>query len=78
MGEIVTGKRLPAKGKLLTFLAVCEVVPDGQDRWLAACVGCSLAGRGMLADGGITSRSGSFGWSWWTPWIIQCSFAPIP
>ena len=26
VGEIVTGKRLPAKGKLLTFLTVCEVV----------------------------------------------------
>jgi hypothetical protein len=25
VGEIVTGKRLPAKGKLLTFLTVCEV-----------------------------------------------------
>ena len=32
----------------------------------------------MLADGGITSRIGSFGWSWWTPWIIQCSRAPMP
>ena len=30
------------------------------------------------ADGGITSRSGSLGWSWWTPWIIQCSRAPSP
>ena len=33
---------------------------------------------GMLTDGGITRRSGSFGWSWWTPWMIQCSRAPIP
>jgi hypothetical protein len=32
----------------------------------------------MLTDGGITSRSGSFGWSWWTPWMIQCSRAPRP
>ena len=30
------------------------------------------------ADGGMTSRSGSFGWSWWTPWIIQWIRAPIP
>ena len=33
---------------------------------------------GMLTDGGITSRSGSFGWSWWTPWMIQWSRAPSP
>ena len=26
----------------------------------------------------MTSRSGSFGWSWWTPWTIQCSRAPNP
>src|SRR5580765_7155485 len=26
--------------------------------------------------GGITSRSGSLGWSWWTPWKIQCSRVP--
>ena len=31
---------------------------------------------GMLTDGGITSRSGSFGWSWWTPWMIQWRRAP--
>jgi hypothetical protein len=36
VGEIVTGKRLPAKGKLLTFLTVCEVAPAGQAQWLAA------------------------------------------
>ena len=30
------------------------------------------------AAGGMTSRSGSFGWSWWTPWTIQCSRAPMP
>ena len=36
VGEIVTGKRLPTRGKLLTFLAVCEVAPDGQAQWLAA------------------------------------------
>jgi hypothetical protein len=27
VGEIVTGMRLPARGKLLTFLTVCEVAP---------------------------------------------------
>ena len=38
----------------------------------------TMIASGMLAAGGMTSRSGSFGWSWWTPWIIQCSLAPIP
>ena len=33
---------------------------------------------GTLTDGGITSRSGSFGWSWWTPWMIQWKRAPMP
>ena len=32
----------------------------------------------MLTDGGITSRIGSFGWSWWTPCMIQWSRAPRP
>ena len=32
----------------------------------------------MLTDGGMTSRSGSFGWSWWTPWMIQWKRAPSP
>ena len=36
VGEIVTGKRLPTRGKLIAFLAVCKVAPDGQDRWLEA------------------------------------------
>ena len=36
LGEIVTGKRLPAKGKLLTFLAVCEVAPADLAQWEAA------------------------------------------
>ena len=38
----------------------------------------NASASGIEADGGMTSRSGSFGWSWWTPWIIQCSRAPIP
>src|SRR5215217_7385559 len=33
---------------------------------------------GMLTDGGITRRSGSLGWSWWTPWMIQWKRAPGP
>ena len=33
---------------------------------------------GTLTDGGITRRSGSFGWSWCTPWMIQWSRAPKP
>ena len=36
VGEIVTGKRLPTRGKLLTFLTVCKVAPDGQAPWLEA------------------------------------------
>ena len=38
----------------------------------------TTSASGTLAAGGMTSRSGSFGWSWWTPWIIQCSRAPMP
>ena len=36
VGEIVTGKRLPTRGKLLTFLAVCGVTPADLAQWLAA------------------------------------------
>jgi len=36
VGEIVTGKRLPSKVKLLTFLTVCEVGPADLAQWLAA------------------------------------------
>src|SRR5829696_3421568 len=36
------------------------------------------AARGTLTDGGITRRSGSLGWSWWTPWMIQWKRAPGP
>jgi hypothetical protein len=32
----------------------------------------------MLTDGGMTSRIGSLGWSWWTPWMIQWRRAPNP
>src|SRR6185312_12713998 len=35
VGEIVHGK-LPAKGKLLTFLAVCGIAPADLAQWLAA------------------------------------------
>ena len=41
VGEIVTGKRLPTRGKLLTFLAVCEVAPAD----LAPVAGCLGAGQ---------------------------------
>jgi hypothetical protein len=44
VGEIVTGMRLPARGKLLTFLTVCEVAPAGQAPWLAAWERASAAG----------------------------------
>ncbi|MBP2327093.1 tetratricopeptide (TPR) repeat protein [Kibdelosporangium banguiense] len=36
VAEIVTGKRLPAKGKLETFLAVCQVPPVEAALWVAA------------------------------------------
>src|SRR5690348_7230811 len=36
VGEIVTGKRPPTQGKLIAFLAVCEIAPDGQAPWLEA------------------------------------------
>jgi len=36
VGEIVTGMRLPAKGKLLTFLAVCQAARADLAQWLAA------------------------------------------
>ena len=36
VGEIVTGSRLPSKGKLLTFLAVCEIAAGDLSQWLAA------------------------------------------
>ena len=43
VGEIVTGKRLPTKGKLLTFLTVCEVAPADLAQWLAAWERASTA-----------------------------------
>jgi hypothetical protein len=43
VGEIVTGKRLPTKGKLLTFLAVCEVAPADLSQWEAAWERASTA-----------------------------------
>ena len=43
VGEIVTGKRLPTKGKLLTFLTVCEVTPGDLAQWLAAWERASTA-----------------------------------
>ena len=43
VGEIVTGKRLPTKGKLLTFLAVCDVAPADRAQWLAAWERASTA-----------------------------------
>ena len=36
VGEIVTGSRLPSKGKLLTFLAVCGITTGDLPQWLAA------------------------------------------
>lgn len=36
VGEIVTGSRPPSRGKLLTFLAVCEIAAGDLPQWLAA------------------------------------------
>jgi hypothetical protein len=43
VGEIVTGKRLPTRAKLLTFLAVCDVTPADRAQWLAAWERASTA-----------------------------------
>ena len=43
VGEIVTGKRLPSKGKLISFLAVCGVAPADLSQWLAAWERASTA-----------------------------------
>ena len=43
VGEIVTGKRLPAKSKLFTFLTVCGVAPADLAQWLAAWERASTA-----------------------------------
>ena len=37
-----------------------------------------IAASGIDALGGMTSRLGSFGCSWCTPWMSQCSLAPRP
>ena len=50
VGEIVTGKRPPTRGKLLTFLTVCEVAPADQDRWLAAWERARTAYLARAAD----------------------------
>jgi hypothetical protein len=43
VGEIITGQRLPTRGKLLIFLAVCEVAPADLAQWLAAWERASTA-----------------------------------
>jgi len=50
-GEIVTGKRLPTKGKLLTFLTVCGVAPADLAQWLAAWERASTADLARPAGG---------------------------
>jgi len=34
------------------------------------------AASGIATAGGITSRSLSLGWSWWTPWMMKCIWCP--
>lgn len=53
VGEIVTGKRMPTRGKLLAFLAVCEVAPADLAQWLAAWE------RARTAD--LDQHSGGYG-----------------
>ncbi|MBM7075536.1 HEAT repeat domain-containing protein [Micromonospora humida] len=43
VGEIVTGKRLPSRAKLNTFLAVCRVPASDLPQWLAAWERASTA-----------------------------------
>jgi tetratricopeptide (TPR) repeat protein len=50
VGEIVTGKRLPTKDKLRTFLAVCGVAPADLPQWLAAWERASTADQARPAD----------------------------
>ncbi len=50
VGETVTGKRLPTRGKLLTFLTVCEVATADQAQWLAAWERAKTAGLARPAD----------------------------
>ena len=50
VGEIVTGKRPPTRGKLIAFLTVCEVAPAAQDRWLAAWERARTAYLARAAD----------------------------
>ena len=55
VGEIVTGSRLPSKGKLLTFLAVCEIAAGDLAQWLAAWERAATAGLSR-PPGGVRVR----------------------
>ena len=50
VGEIVTGTRLPSKGKLRTFLAVCDIIPSDLAQWLAAWERAATADLSRPAD----------------------------
>jgi hypothetical protein len=78
VGEIVTGKRLPTKGKLLTFLAVCEVAPADLAQWLAAWERASTAGLARPAGGYGSGTPGRACWACTTPsrstgkYLVSC------
>jgi len=55
VGEIVTGSRLPSKGKLLAFLAVCEIAAGDLPQWLAAWERAVTAGLSR-PPGGVRVR----------------------
>jgi hypothetical protein len=55
VGEIVTGSRLPTKGKLLAFLSVCEVAAGDLPQWLAAWERAVTAGLSR-PPGGVRVR----------------------
>jgi hypothetical protein len=77
VGEIVTGKRLPTKGKLLTFLAVCGVASDDYAQWLAAWERASTADLAR-PDGAVRVVDGRACWACTPPsrskkkYLVNC------
>ena len=55
IGEIVTGRRLPSRGKLPTFLAVCGIAAPDLPQWLKAWERAATAGLPQ-PSGGVRVR----------------------
>ena len=81
------GRRRHAVVQVVVQLVVDEVARPGsrpsprsrrRGRRPTGTAGRSASASGTDAAGGMTSRLGSFGWSWWTPWMRKCSRAPTP